>query len=118
MQSTRRKFNGTGNPSLGNLCFISLPRFGAHAVFDSQDFPPSDDDVSSSDEDQPDGKVSPNVELNTSDTEWETVTMDTPGSGTEYDDLRSVSARSEQEARSSAGTSLVSSVTALWPWKS
>jgi hypothetical protein len=44
--------------------------------------------------------------------------MDTPGSGTEYDDLRSVSARSEQEARSSAGTSLVSSVTALWPWKS
>ena len=87
-------------------------RFGAHAIFDVQDFPPSDDDVSISDEDQVDGKVSPNLELNTSDTEWETVTMDTPSSATDF------GARPEQDARRSATTSLVSSVTSLWPWKS
>ncbi|CAB3983709.1 Beclin 1-associated autophagy-related key regulator [Paramuricea clavata] len=95
---------------------IELGRFGAHTIFDSQDFLPSDDDVSSSDEDQVDGKVSPNVELSTSDTEWETVTMDT--SAPDSDDLRSGSASSEQDPRPSTTTSLVSSVTALWRWKS
>jgi hypothetical protein len=95
---------------------VSLSRFGAHTIFDSQDFLPSDDDVSSSDEEQVDGKVSPNLELSTSDTEWETVTMDTsaPDSG----DLRSGSVRSEPDPRPSTTTSLVSSVTALWRWKS
>ena len=94
---------------------VSLPRFGAHTIFDSQDFPPSDDDVSSSDEDQVDGKVSPNVELSTSDTEWETVTMDAspPDSG----DLRSESAGSEQDSRQLTTTSLVSSVTSLLRWR-
>ena len=97
---------------------FSLPRFGAHTIYDAQDFPLSDDDMSSADEDQVDGKVSPSLELNTSDTEWETVTMDTPSSATDFGDLRSVPARSEQDARRSTTTSLVSSVTSLWPWKS
>ena len=95
----------------------SLPRFGAHTIFDSQDFLPSDDDVISSDEDQVDGKVSPNLELSTSDTEWETVTMDTSTSAPDSGDLRVVSAGSENDPRPSTATSLVSSVTSLWPWK-
>ena len=95
----------------------SLPRFGAHTIFDSQDFLPSDDDVISSDEDQVDGKVSPNLELTTSDTEWETVTMDTSTSAPDSGDLRVVSAGSENDPRPSTATSLVSSVASLWPWK-
>ena len=97
---------------------MELGRFGAHAILDAQDFPLSDDDVSISDEDQVDGKISPNLELNASDTEWETISMDTPSSATDFDDLRSLPARSEQDERRSTSKSLVSSVTSLWPWKS
>ena len=85
-------------------------------MYDSQDFATSDEEVSSSDEDKVDGgKVSPNIELSTSDTEWETVTMDTPTPLTGFGEPRS---SSEQEPRQSTTTSLVSSVTSLWPWKS
>ena len=93
-----------------------MSRFGAHTIFDSQDFLSSDDDVSSSGEDQVDGQVSPNLELSTSDTEWETVTMDTATSAPDSADLRSMSAGSEDNPRPSTATSLVSSVTSLWPW--
>ena len=87
-------------------------------MYDSQDFATSDEEVSSSDEDKADGKVSPNIELSTSDTEWETVSMDTPTPLSGSGDPRSVPASSEQEPRQSTTTSLVSSVTSLWPWKS
>ncbi|XP_028409778.1 beclin 1-associated autophagy-related key regulator-like [Dendronephthya gigantea] len=96
---------------------VDIGRFGAHSVLDLHEFPLSDDDVSTSDEDQPDGKLSPNIEHNTSDTEWETVTMDGLTSAPESGVSRTVSALSELESRPSTASTLVSSVTSLWRWK-
>ena len=76
----------------------------------------NDADVDSSDEDLPDGNETHNLELYATDTEWETITIDSPVPSAVTQNA--TSRESENETIQSSASSFVSSVTSLWPWKS
>ncbi|XP_046849701.1 beclin 1-associated autophagy-related key regulator-like isoform X2 [Xenia sp. Carnegie-2017] len=96
---------------------MDLGRFTAHCTDGSNDHVLLNDaDVDSSDEDLPDGNETHNLELYATDTEWETITIDSPVPSAVTQNA--TSRESENETIQSSASSFVSSVTSLWPWKS